>query len=121
MNLNLLPERLVVIHGDRKLMCSKRNVSESVWGYLRRFAVQQDRGIGRLGFDRKRGHILNLFELQTDIGIHSFVSLDILLDRLIVLEVGRKLVGTIRNVSEYIWRYLGRLSVQQKGGAGRLR
>src|ERR1700675_2062936 len=117
-NQNFLLERLVIIQSDQKLMSPKRNVGEGVWGHLWRFAVQQDGGTRRLSLDGNRGHILKLFKLQADFGTQSFVNLNVLLDRLIILESGRKLMRTKRNVGKGARGHLRRLPVQEDEGAG---
>ena len=77
-NLDILLDRLIVFQSGRKLMGSKRNVSESVWGRLRRLSVQQDGGAGRFGLHGKSGDFLNLFEQQMDLRAHSSANLNVL-------------------------------------------
>src|ERR1700730_4495650 len=103
-------------------MGTKGNVSESVWGHLRRLAIQKDRSAGRFNADGERSDfLLDGSELQMDLRTHPFMNLDVLFERLVIFQRRGKLMRTERNMGKTIWGYLGRLSVQQKGGAGRLR
>src|ERR1700759_2092131 len=63
-NLNVLPKGFIVLQSGGNLMRAERHVTKGIWGYLRRFSVQEDCRTDGLGLDRKRGYFLNRSELQ---------------------------------------------------------
>src|ERR1700688_3910424 len=101
-------------------MSSDRNVSECIWWHLRRFAIQKNGGVGRLGPDSQSGDFLNRFELQVNLWSHPWAHLNILLVRLIVFQNRRKFMSSKRDVKERVGGYLWQSAVQENGGIGRL-
>src|SRR6201998_2084021 len=99
-------------------MGSKGNMSKSV-RRLGGVTVQKDRGTRWIGLDREGSDFLGRLEFQMDLGSHAFSDLNVLLDRFIVVQSGRELMGTERNMSKSV-RRLRRFTVQENGGAGRI-
>src|SRR6266700_65609 len=113
---NVPLERLIVVQSGRKLMCSKWDVSEAVGRPLRGFSVQKNGGTGWITLHRKLGDFLTRNEFQRNFWSHPFADFNVPLERLIVVQSGRKLMCSKWDVSEAVGRSLRGFSVQKNGG-----
>src|ERR1700741_1691475 len=88
-------------------------------GRLRGFTVQQNRGACWISLDQESCDFLGWLKSQVDLGSNAFSDLDVLLDRLIVVQSGRELMGPKGHMSKSV-RRLRRFTVQKNGGAWRI-
>src|ERR1700749_662444 len=86
---------------------------------LRGFTVQKNGGAWCISLDRESGDFLGRFEFQTDLGSHAFSDFNVLLDRLIVVQSGRLLMGAKGHMGKSV-RRLRRFTIQENGGAWRI-
>src|SRR5271165_410623 len=119
-NFNVLLDWFIVIQASGKLMSAKRNMSKGVCGRLGRLTVQENGGAGRLTLNRQGGDFLSRFQLHMDLGSHPSTNLNILPDRLVIIQGCGKQMSAKGNMSKGVCGRLRGLAIQENCGASRV-
>src|SRR3977135_204770 len=99
-------------------MGSKRHMGERIGWSRRGFPIQKNCGARWITLNRECRDFLTLLEFQMDFGSHPPADFDILLDRLIIIQGGAKLMGSKRHMLERVGWSLRGLAVQKNSSTG---